>query len=282
MPASVNLSLISPSTVGDYAGCPRRLVWDTLYPPPRETNKFADFGSLAHYNTMYQMGLNPPPVKDFELVVSSAGSLYKGSEEELTGALDVVSKTAMKHIPKGYTWLCEQKKYDSSLLPERVSREGAKGFGGSIDLLSTCNRLGIDFKFVGKPPTEVKLAYLWQMAAYHLVSGCEKFMLLFVTRDAKYVTSCTMNFGAPLWKEFASQVRQGIAAMGHADFARNSYVCKGNGDQCTYCKHHARCALQNMPKLEESMDIPVHNTSNDFMANMYASSKSPAPLSKCF
>jgi hypothetical protein len=231
---------------------------------------------------MYKMGLNPPPQKDFELIVSSAATLYGSKEEGLNKALDLVSDTMIKHIPKGYVWVCEQKRYDPTLLPERVSREGAKGFGGSIDILDTDNRLGIDFKFVGKPPSHVKLAYLWQMTSYHLVTGCKKFMLLFVTRDAKFVTSCTLNFEAPIWAEFAKQVRQAISAMGHADYARNSYICKGDGDQCTYCKHHARCALQNMPRLEESMDIPIHTATNDFMAIQLARSESSVPLTKYF
>lgn len=282
MSASVNLSLISPSTVGDYAGCPMKLVWDTLFPPPRESNKYADFGTLSHYFTMYKMGLNPPAVKDFELILSSASSLFGNREADVEKALDNAATTIIKHIPKGYSWVCEQKRYDSTLLPERRSREGAKGFGGSIDILDKDNRLGIDFKFVGKPPSHVKLAYLWQMTSYHLVSGCKKFMLLFCTRDAKIVTSCTLDFGAPIWIEFAKQVRRGIAAMGHADFARNAYACKGDGDQCTYCTHHTRCALQNMPKFEESMDIPAHTTSNDFIVNMMAKANTTVPLTKYF
>jgi hypothetical protein len=130
----------------------------------------------------------------------------------------------MARIPKGYKWLCEQNIYDPTLLPERVGRKGQKGFGGSIDVLDVDRGFGIDFKFVSEPPRSVKLAYLWQMASYHIVSGCKKFMLLFVCRKDRYVTSCTLDFGVPKWAEFAKQVRGGISAMGHADFARTAYV----------------------------------------------------------
>lgn len=274
MPASVNINLISPSCVGDYAGCPMKLVNDTDYPPPRDPNPWADFGTLAHFDAMYMMGLNPPPVKDFELIVSSAASLYGHKDEKLSAAVEAAAKRAIAAVPKlptGVRWVCEVRKHDETLLPERVSRSGERGYGGVVDLFASDKSILVDFKFVGKPPDKVKLAYLWQMASYHLVTGVPKCMLLFTTRDSKIVCTCTLDFSLPLWANFAQRVRCAISAMGHADFRRNAFF--NEGDQCGFCQQKTRCPLMAKPSIVENMNCAVPTKTDDFMTSMLAISE---------
>lgn len=280
MPASININLVSPSSVGDYAGCPMKLVLDTDYTPPREPNPWADFGTLCHFDSMYQMGLNPPPIKDFDLVAASAATLYGNNEDRLAKAIEAAVKRAIAGVPKlatGVRWVCEVRKHDERILPERTSRSGERGYGGVIDLLASDKSILVDFKFVGKPPDKVKIAYLWQMASYHIVTGVPKCMLLFTTRDAKIQTTCTLDFSLPLWRAFAERVSCAINAMGHADFRRNAYF--NEGDQCGFCQQKKRCPLQSKPSMVEAMNFAVATQTDDFMMSMLALSESSSVTS---
>jgi len=258
-----------------------KLVHDTDFPPPRETNPYADYGTLGHYISMDTMGLRPPVPKDIDLLTSSAASLYHGSPEKLYRALDLSVAAAVANVPtlpSGDRWVCELRKHDERILPDRVSRDGNKGFGGVIDLMASSRSRLLDFKFVSKIPDRVKLSYLWQMASYHLVTGVPKCILLFTTRprtltsdpsiqEPVHVASCTLDFTEKRWAQFAFQASNAISAMGHASFRRNAYY--GEGDQCQYCTHKAtRCPLQAKPHIVEHR-IPAPAAKPDpFMSSM--------------
>ena len=255
MPASVNLKLISPSGVGAYAACSQKLVWDTDFPVPYTTNAYADFGTLAHFLAMYKMGLNPPPVDDQKMVEASACSIYR-TEALFSQDLDACTDRAIKELPRlpnNGKWVCEIKRYEPSLLPERESRGGEKGFGGYIDLLAADRSQLWDFKFVSRVPDTVKVQYLWQLASYHIIEKVPVCGILFVSRDGKQVGKFVIDFSQKIWAEFAEQVRKGIHAMGLASFRDRAFPTKG--ESCQWCEHKKRCAAYQAPAVTTNIDI---------------------------
>lgn len=264
MAASIKLKLVSPSSVGNYAACPMRLVWDSEMEAGFRGSGYADFGTLAHYLTMYKMGLNPPPPDHPDELEDRARSIYR-SPGDFERDLDASTTRATKAIPTlpgGLTWVCERRVHNPKILPERTSRQGDKGFGGLIDILASDRSRMWDFKFVSRPPEKVKTVYLWQMASYHLCSGVPVCGLLFVTRDGRQVRHCRLDFRLKPAQEFAGFVSQFINSTGHADFKRNAY-CMAGAHCEDFCEHRGRCYAYNIPPLEDSgIDDAVPSGSN--------------------
>ena len=250
--SSINLSLVSPSAVGNYAGCTMRLVWDSDCPRVDEAKPYADFGTMCHYIAMWKMGLNPPEIENFALVEASARSIYR-STKAFEADLEAATNRAVKELPKlpnGVQWVCEVKDHTPKLLPQRVSRKGKKGFGGTVDLLATDRSQLWDFKFQSRPPEKIKIAYLWQMASYHLITDVPVCGLLFTTRDGVHCRSCQLDFRDPKAAAFAKHVAAFINYTGHDDFRRNAWPTPG--EHCEdWCQHKARCFAYQPPVIED-------------------------------
>jgi len=256
MTASVNLKYVSPSSVGSYAACPGRLVLDTDFPPPYESSGYADFGTLAHYLTMFKLGLNPVAPKDQAELEASARSLYK-TDNALFTALDRATDRAVAETPKltvPVLWVCEREVYQEKLLPERVSRSGQQGFGGYVDIMASDRSQLWDYKFVSRAPEKAKLVYLWQIAAYHLLTDVPKCGLLFVTRDGRNSRKLLLDFREERWALFAKSVSSFIRYTGHADFRRNAWFVAGAHCDDGFCSHRGtpRCPVYNEPTLSDA------------------------------
>lgn len=248
---AIDLSNISPSSVGAYAACPAKLVFDSKFGRAFTSSPNADFGTVCHYQSQLKLGLKvdkePTPEQ-----VANAMRLPEFMGRPDTVFVEAVNKCAEKAIsylpplPDGSFWIPEHKVYDKNMLPARKDRSGKEVvYGGSIDVLRSDRTLLADFKFTSKIPASVKGEYLWQMVSYHLVSGVPKTQLIFVTRDAKNACTVTLDFTLPLWKEFASQARISINRMGHADYERYAHPVEGS--QCDWCDHKRRCPLKQLP-----------------------------------
>lgn len=254
----VNLTNISPSSVGAYAACSMKLVFDSTFGRPFESSMYADFGTVCHFFTQFKLGLNPrkEPGDD---VLQSARRLpeFLGQTEDVFfNAVDACAEraiAALPPLPKDIFWIAEYEAADKSLLPTRLSRSSGqvKGFGGDIDLLRSDRVKLIDLKFVSKIPTKCKVEYLWQMGSYHLVTGVPQTMLLFVTRDAKYSAHISMDWSFPKMAELAQSMRRAIGRMGHDDFEK--YAAPVEGDQCGFCDHKARCPVMALPTVNHHM-----------------------------
>lgn len=254
MTASIDLSKVSPSSVGNYAACTQRLVWDTDFPAPYESKPAADFGTLCHYWAMWKLGLNPPPIKDEALIEETALIVFKGNRTKFEKAMDDATNRAADRIKAitlkpGVRWLCEQTRHNANILPARVSRKGAKGWGGNIDVLASDNSQLWDFKFVKELPKKVKIAYLWQMAGYHIIDKVPVCGLLWTSRDGSESISMKLDFRVPAAADFARQVEGFINSTGHENFRCRAYTMVT--DACEdFCNHQARCYSYNLPSFE--------------------------------
>lgn len=282
----INLTVVSPSTVGAYAACSQKLVYDSTIGGKFEFNQYADFGTLCHYYTMFKMGLNPRKEPE-ERLFASAMSLpeFQGqSDERLLEAIDRCADTAIAilnsrvPLPAGVFWIAEHEMADKTLLPTRIGRKGeVKGFSGDIDLLASNREHLIDFKFVSKMPTKCKVEYLWQMGSYHLISGVPKTTLVFVTRDSKYSATIEMDWTFPTMAKFAQQMRNKIAQMAHVEYER--YAIPVEGDQCDFCAHKTICVMKKMPSVNLHMavakkpSVPVDNSYLAKLARLAAAQK---------
>src|ERR1022692_3646991 len=128
----INLTVISPSSVGTYAVCPQKLVYDSTIGGKFEFNEYADYGTLCHYFTMYKMGLNPRKEPEDKLF-RSAMKLpeFQGqSDEKLLDAIDKCADKAIAvldsrvPLPAGVFWIAEHEMADKTLLPGRIGRKG--------------------------------------------------------------------------------------------------------------------------------------------------------------
>lgn len=252
----INLTNVSPSSVGDYAICSQKLVYDSTYGRPFSSSMYADYGTVCHYFTQYQLGLNPKKQPD-ENTIMSARRLpeFVGQSENVffdaVNACAVKAISALPTLPKDIYWIPEFEAADPSLLPGRLSRSSGKvkGFSGDVDLLRSDRQELIDLKFVSKLPTKCKSTYLWQMGSYHLITGVPKTTLVFITRDARYAATLELNWQYPKFAEFAQQMRRVVAKMGHADFEQ--YAFPVLGDNCEWCDHKNRCPLQGLPSVDQ-------------------------------
>lgn len=253
----INLSLISPSSVGQYAACSMRLVWDSQFGKPRKASPAADFGTVCHWLAMTELGCGPldPPS---DAIIKGAAERFEGDIERMHEQAMTCARFANTKLPAlapGTKWVAELNVHDPSLLPERVNRRGEKkGYGGSIDLLMSDNSHVVDYKFVGELPHHVKIEYVWQMGSYSFLKNVPLTTILFTTRDAKHSTKITIDWRIPRFAAYRDQMRTFIHRCGLADFERYAFCMAG--DHCDWCDHKARCAAHTgaMPVLE--LEIP--------------------------
>lgn len=252
---TVNLKCVSPSGVGPYAACTQRLVWDTDFPPPRESNPYADFGTIGHFVTMTKAGLNPPPPKHLDNILLSAQALYS-TEARFEKALDACTDKALAKtpaLPAGVQWACEVRKYDPKILSERVSRKGYQGYGGVVDMLASDRSQFGDYKFVGRIPEKVKVDYLWQLASYSIVTGITKSWILWVTRDGRYSAKMDVDWSEPKMAFLRERVKAFLNFVSTSYFRGWAYPVAG--DHCDWCGHKQRCPSYSPPPIIDGEHI---------------------------
>jgi hypothetical protein len=209
---------------------------------------------------MYKLGCNPPlPETGLKELESSALRIreYAHDHARFERELDACSNTAVAETPKltGAHWVCEVKKNVPDLIPERRSRKGVAGFGGSIDILASDRSQLWDYKFVSQVPDKIKVAYLWQLASYHILTGIPIAGILFVTRDGGTSVKCRLDFRLEAAAEFAKRVRAFITFTGHADFRSLAWPVKT--DACEdWCNHRKRCFAYQDKGLEIKAPVP--------------------------
>lgn len=249
----IKLSNISASIVGAYAACPLRLVFDSEFGKPFESSPEADFGTVCHYFTQYNLGCAPEKEPNDETIANAKRVGYVTKPESVF--MDAVMACANKAIatlpelPAGVTWVSEFKANDKTLLPDRVSRDGKHtGFGGDIDLLRSDRASLWDLKFVGRQPESVKVEYLWQLGSYHLASKVPITGILFVTRDAKWAGKLEIDWTKEPWPKMIQYMRGFIEWTGHANFEKHAYPIEG--DHCGFCAHKHRCPAKQVPAIK--------------------------------
>jgi len=274
----INLSLLSPSSIGDYAACSQRLVFDSQYGKPFGSSPHADFGTVCHYWTQYILGTDPKD-EPSDQTIASARTLpeFTGkSEEKFTNAVAACAKKAkdsLPGLPQGITWVAEAKTYDRSLLPTRIGRKGeVSGFGGNIDLLRSDRTELWDLKFVGRPPDKVRMAYVWQLGSYHILSKVPITGILFTTRDARWSGTLKIDWRTPLMASMARNIDGFIRACELVNFEKHAYPVAG--DHCYFCEHKHRCPAQQLPALSTrlSIDLPPVGDPN-WLASLQAQAK---------
>jgi len=255
----INLSLISPSSVGQYAACTQRLVWDSQFGKPRRSSSAADFGTVCHYTAMTMLGCGPldPPSA---ACIESAATRFS-SADEMAEQAEICATFANKKLPTlnpDARWIAELNVHDPSLLPERVNRRGEKkGFGGNIDLLMSDNTHVVDYKFTGELPDHVKVEYVWQMGCYSFLKNVPLTTIVFTENRGKApnTTRITIDWRIPKFAEYRNAMRTFIHRTGLTDFER--YAMPTSGYHCDWCDHKARCGAHSnsMPVFE--FDIGV-------------------------
>lgn len=245
----INLSLISPSSVGKYMACSMRLVYDSMCGRPFSSNKWADFGTVCHWETQTLMGCGPLEKPSAEIYANAAKGF--DSMAAMIEQSKINAKVACSLVPKapaGRRWLAEVPTNDKTLLSERVNRKGEKkGFGGSIDLLLDDNSILIDFKFKGKPPEYLSHEYLWQMLSYHILRKARRTIIIYVGRYGEWKRIADLSWDNPLMAEFAANGRAAIEHMGHANYALHAYPNRGPHCDEGYCDHKTRCGPYALP-----------------------------------
>jgi hypothetical protein len=264
------LSCVSPSSVGEYAICPYRLVCDATNPKVRD-DKYrpeADFGTVCHYLTQRKLGCAPPdPPKDETIEwakkVREAPKTAAAFEEHCWRCADMAAQVldGASPLPVGLHWVSEVKAYDKDLLPSRKGRKGeTKGFGGSIDLLRSDGDILWDLKFVGlhKVPTPemargafvpgkgksighggLKMEYLYQLASYRIAKRAKKTGIIWTSRCARGSAWALIDWELPRSQLLERQVRRFIDFTGYANFASLAWPVRG--DNCDYCQHKGTC-----------------------------------------
>lgn len=279
----INLSLVSPSSVGDYAACTQRLLFDSRTGKSFGPKMHADFGTVCHYFTMYLLGVAPPNKAPGDELVASARQLpeFKGrSEQVFFDAVTKASQKAVDALPPlthPLVWIAESKHYDRTLLPTRVGRKGdISGFGGDVDLMRSDRDILWDLKFVGSPPDKMRVAYIWQMGSYHIVSKVPKTGILFVTRDGRSASKVVINWTLPHMVDFANRIRGFIESTGHTNFEKHVYPLAG--EHCFFCDHKGKCATQMLPSISAKTEYKIPEVTpadQDHFLDSFLASQTP-------
>lgn len=252
----INLSLISPSSVGQYAACTKRLVYDSSHPKKRGSSSAADFGTVCHYTAMTLLGCGPldPPS---DACIESAASRYASIEDMAAQAerCATFANTKLPALAPGTRWIAELNVHDTSLLPERINRRGEKkGYGGNIDLMMSDQSHVVDYKFTGELPEYAKVEYLWQMGSYSFLKDVPLTTILWTTRDAMQAVKLTIDWRLPAYAALRDDMRTFIHRCGLADFERYAYPVAGN--HCDWCDHKARCGAYQALHPVFDHDVP--------------------------
>lgn len=259
------LTACSPSNIGDYAGCPMKLVLDAQTPKVDKPflAPYSSFGTVAHWLTqsiLIQRGiavatnLKAPDARTLALARECKGvpgayesQFIKWMEMVATKAADILQ--VISPLAPGTHWIAEKGSYNASIMPTRLGRKGnLSGFGGSIDVLRSDRDVLWDFKFVGTdkvptPPTSrstkvdagITNQYLWQLAGYHLSEGVPRTGLLWTSRDAESVSYLLVDWTDPRAAALAASVRGFLNFVSYKDFHKMAWPVRG--PVCQYCDH---------------------------------------------
>ncbi len=275
----INLRHVSPSGTGDYAGCPAKLLYDSEVTEKAESEwpGRAEFGTISHWHTFKLLGSGHLVPKPDDATYAAAMSMK--SLPQTRAALDehsercagqaVAAINMVSPLPPGVMWLVEQLTSDPQLLPNRVGRHGERGYGGSIDLVSSDNEWLWDLKFTNPDYMPAKgsllsTKYLWQLASYTKLRKVKKSGLVYVGRDGKKKPVVTViDWTSPAGRQLQDQVTRFVTFTGYANFA--SLAWEVRGDQCTFCQHKKsiagkapRCASQGLGMMDEAAAfVPV-------------------------
>ncbi len=287
MTTSVNLSLISPSNIGNHASCTLKPVLDTDFPEKaRTTNPQADFGTIGHYYTQYLLGCAPtkePTQTQIDNARRCKEVKHCRTEADFSDHVIKCAKKAMSILPQlkpGVKWVSEVKCYNNQFLKDRINRAGDKvGFGGDIDLLASDASELWDLKFKGEIEDEISTEYLWQLASYHLIKKVPVTGIALVTRDAKVSGIARIDWRDPGMPELLERI------VGFTEFLDNSsfrkYAWPIRGPQCKFCRHKppdywnpdntSKCPLFKVPSILKNLDIRLPSEEeNKFFKEMTA------------
>lgn len=264
------INSVSPSNVGDFAGCPLKLVLDTDHPREQDDRwiSYSSFGVVCHWKAQLAAGapeVDAPTDKQIQDAIQcpdvphTPDNFWRRVDECANGAAALVNQ--ITPLPPGVTWVAEKKSYPMTLLPTRVGRRGdVCGFGGSLDLWSSDGKVVWDYKFVGvkKIPRAsdvnpkfssgaiqkvgdagIANKYLWQVCSYHILEGAEKTGICWMARDGKTKSYVLIDWTTPQAKELAARVRGFIQFTGDARFRELAWPVRGPG--CDECTHKDRC-----------------------------------------
>lgn len=272
----VNVQIVSPSGIGNFGACHKKAVWDSELPPGRKSIPAADFGTVCHYYTMHSLGVAPPKGPT-DAVIANARQLFKTLGEDAffdqvrACAAKAVEELAKHPLPPGVQWLSEVSKYNAKWLPERRSREGVAGFGGSIDLMASDRSILWDLKFIKEIPQEIDMAYLWQVGSYHLLAEVPKTGLLLTSRDARQSVPVIFDWTTPDLRIVAGEIEGFLHQVTLQSF--ETYATCRRGPQCKFCDHQPRitedgyrhpeyterCPLWRIPKPVRPPPTPLVN-----------------------
>lgn len=278
----INHTHVSPSGVGDYAVCPYKLVLDSQHPGVNQNDPYVphkDFGTVCHYTTQYMLGCAPAKAPT-EAEINSARSC-PGVPKTPANFNDRVTQCSSKAIevlnrisplPAGTTWVSEHHTTIPTLLPWRLGRNSGKveGFGGSIDLLRSDREILWDLKFVGRLPDDIKTAYLWQLATYHLSSKVPQTGILWTTRDSKNACHLLIDWRkSAALQDYLARVYKFIEFTSLKKFTGLAWPVKG--EACAFCKHKGvRCPLYDLPKIVDDSYTAVLSTERTELDDLLA------------
>lgn len=290
-PGTINLGEVSPSGWGDLAACPMRLVFASNFPEDllKEDETYAphrNFGTVCHYHSQITLGnvINVPKKYDDATYLSArecpgvpkTSAFFTARVEACCAKANSIVR-ALSPCPPGVHWIAEHRAYTTDYLPTRVGRSGAKGFGGSVDLLMSDLSILWDYKFVSRIPEKVKNEYVWQLVAYHLATGVRKTGIIFTERSAAAVAYCIIDWADPTLASFVEMAKRFLKFVESPLFAKLAWPVLG--DHCMFCKHKHRCPLQRLPapqsQLVEMSTAP--NPLDDLLKNHKAATQTTMP-----
>lgn len=269
---TINLKKVRPSKLGDFAVCPLQLLYDSeheveeddTYRPQRE------FGTVCHYHAQSDMGV-PPPKKytqeelDWAMMCPRVPKRTKADffarvEKCATQANSVINR--LTPLEPGEQWISEYLANDTKILPARIDSDGNKGYKGSVDLLRNNRKMLWDYKFTGRLPERIKTAYLWQLASYHILTGCEKTGIIWTTRCGKNSAYLIIDWTEEPMQRLANHVRGFLKFVDHPIFAEVAWPVRG--ESCTFCDHKLRCPAQQVPLIVDcSISERMYSMSDD-------------------
>jgi hypothetical protein len=255
--AAINLSEVSPSSVGDYMVCPWKLVADTDF-PEEEDNTYRphrDFGTVCHWHGQVEAGAPPDPAELYtdEQVswakkcpgVPSTDSFFWKRVEKVAKFM-ASTLHQISPLTPGTEWVAEYNKYDKNILPDRVSRSGKKGFGGKIDLLRSDRAIMWDYKVTGRLPDKAKVVYIVQCLSYHVVTEVPITGILWVNREGTQAAYLKIDWTTELGQLYKKMFMGFLRFIQYENFRDLAWCVPG--EACFFCDHKRRCPAKAIPR----------------------------------
>lgn len=269
---AIDLKKVRPSKLGDAAVCPLQLLYDSEYPVEEDDTykPQREFGTVCHWHAQAGQGV-PPKEKytqedlDWAMMCPRVPKRTKKEffarvEKCAAQANDVINR--LTPLEPGEQWISEYLANDPRILPARVDSDGNKGFKGSVDLLRNNREMLWDYKFVGRLPDKIKTAYLWQLASYHILTGCKKTGIVWTTRCGKNSAYLIIDWTEEPMQRLADHVRRFLKFVDHPLFAEVAWPVRG--EACTFCDHKLRCPAQNVPGIVDcSVSEKMYSSTGD-------------------